>query len=179
MRYVALLLLMGSLLTGCEYEEGSQVHTVNNEFTIEVPHYMSESDKLHPDAVFQYESRFRTVYILVLKDKRGSFADMGVYVDFAKEDLTGRLTDAQLTQQYAINELNGKPAEAFEIEAQVTGQQVAYYMAVVQGEENYYRVLGWTLDVPGEDGEPGRKEKYFPEIKAMVHSFTIISDQQE
>lgn len=175
MKHVVILtMLLVGLITGCQYEEGTETITVNNEFSVDVPHYMSESDKLHPDAVLQYESRFRTVYLLVLKDDKADYTDLDDYAGFATGDLTNRLEETEVTEQENITELNGLPVREFEIEAIVTGQQVAYYIAAVEVPGAYYRILGWTLDTEGKDGESGRKEKYFPDIKAMVHSFKLL-----
>ena len=171
--YWVFTLAMMLSVFACSYEEGTEKHTVNNEFSIEVPHYLSESDKLHPEAVFQYESRFRTVYILVLKDEKAKHESLDAYADFAAEDLSSRLVEPEVQKQQ-IESLNNAPAREFQIEGLITGQAVAYYLATVEGPQSYYRVLGWTLETKSSD-EPGRKEKYFPDITKMVHSFTLLN----
>lgn len=166
MKY-SLLFVMLLALAGCKYDESPQEHVVDDTFKISAMGYMTESDKLHPDAQFQYENRFRTVYVLVLKDEASQYESLQAFGDFATKDLTQTLEDVSIEPIDSVKSLNGSPAIRYEIHGNITRERVFYDLAVVDGNPYYYRVLSWTI--------APRKEKYYDDIKAMVSSFELIN----
>ncbi len=160
MKYWMLMVLVA--LAGCKYDEGLQQHTVAGEFEVSAMGYMEESNKLHPDARFQYENRFRTVYLLVLRDEPKQFESLAAYGDFAAKELTSVLEDVKIEPVDTVSSLNGYPALEYEIHGNMTRERIFYDLAVVDGKSYYYRVLSWTIGP--------RKPKYYEDIKAMVSS---------
>lgn len=165
MRYVVWMMLV--ILAGCKYDDGLQQHTVADEFTVWVAGYMEASNKLHPDARFQYENRFRTVYLLLLRDDPKQYTSLQDYGNFATEELTSVLEDVKIEPIDSVTAINGAPALEYEIHGNMTRERIFYDLAVVEGKSYYYRVVSWTIGP--------RKPKYYADIKAMVSSFKPLN----
>lgn len=156
--------------SSCKYKEGLQMKEVPGEFTIGVMDYMDESNKLHPDAVFQYESQFRTVYLLVLRDDKTKYNnDLAQYSEFATKDIAQSLEDLDVKQIDSISSIAGLPALETQITGNITKERVFYQLVTLDKGAHFYRILGWTLQ--------RRKNEYAPDINAMVHSFKPLTDQ--
>lgn len=176
MRWFFGVFLFAVALTGCKYQEGYEKFDVPGKFSIEVPHYMSKSDKLHPDAVFQYENQFRTTYILVLEEKAADYDNqLQAYNDFAVTDLTKRLADVKQHQVDSVSTINGHAAMVTELEGGLTGERVYYKIGVIDAGQNYYRILGWTvLKYDTRGAETNLRPSvlgYIADIDHMIHSF--------
>ena len=168
--FLGLFMLVLIAYSSCKYKEGLQMKEVPGEFTIGVMDYMDESDKLHPDARFQYESQFRTVYLLVLRDEKAKYDnDLQQYTDFATNDIAQSLEDLDVQQIDSITTLAGLPAMERQITGNITKERVFYQLVTVDEGTYFYRILGWTLQ--------RRKDDYASDINAMVHSFKLLTDQ--
>lgn len=166
--WLLMLLLIG--WTSCQYEEGLQMQEVPGEFTVGVMDYMDESDKLHPDARLQYESKFRTVYLLVLRDEKAQYNnDLAQYTDFATNDIAQSLEDLDVQKIDSTTSIAGLPAMERHITGNITKERVFYQLMTVDEGAYFYRILGWTLQ--------RRKNEYAPDINAMVHSFKPLTNQ--
>lgn len=160
------LLILALAVAGCKYSEGLvEEHEVAGRFKISVTDYMDDTDKLHPKGVFQYSSPYRTVYLLVL-DTAKTGLTLAEYGKIATEMLVGALSDSTITPIDSITTLNGAPALEYNMEGNITNERVWYKLAVVEGKEHYYQVLGWTI--------LQRQEKYGQDITDMVRSFKVI-----
>lgn len=164
-----MLLLVALCWAGCQYAEGLQMKEVPGEFSIGVMDYMSESDKLHPDARFQYESRFRTVYLLVLRDEKAKYASLEDYTEQATEEIGRTLLDLDVQKIDSTTSVAGLPAMERHITGNITKERVFYHLVTVDNGAYFYRILGWTLQ--------RRKLDYAPDINEMVHSFKPLTDQ--
>ncbi|CAN5281950.1 hypothetical protein BH09BAC1_BH09BAC1_21000 [soil metagenome] len=160
-----IILVMAITTASCKYSEGLEEQEVKGRFKISVTDYMSESDELHPQAVFQYSSPYRTVYLLVLDTPRIDLS-LAAYGKIASEKLVSALTDSTITPIDSVTAINGAPAIAYELEGNITNERVWYYMAIVEGKQHYYQILGWTI--------LQRKEKYGKHIEDMVRSFKLV-----
>jgi len=160
MMMLALALVLGS----CKYEEGLKEKEVKGRFTISVTDYVRETDKLHPKGVFQYSSPYRTVYLLVL-DTAKTGLTLAEYGQIATNQIATALADSSITPIDSITSINGANALQYELEGNITNERIWYKLAVVEGPEHYYQVLGWTI--------MQRKEKYGKDIGDMVGSFSI------
>lgn len=163
-----MLLLVALCWAGCQYAEGLQMKEVPGEFSIGVMDYMSPSDKLHPDARFQYESQFRTVYLLVLRDDKAQYADLAAYTEFAAKDISQSLEDVEVLNIDSVSSIEGLPAMERHITGNITKERVFYQLMTVDNGAYFYRILGWTLQ--------RRKNDYAPNINEMVHSFKPLTD---
>lgn len=158
-----MILLLAVSMVSCKYSEGLEEKEVPGRFKISVTDYMGKADNLHPKAVFQYSSPYRTVYQLVL-DTTKTGHSLAEYGQLASSRIATVLKDSTIDPVDSLS-ISGAPTLGYEIEGVITDEGVWYYLAVVEGKEHYYQVLGWTLS--------RRKEKYSNDIEAMVKSFKL------
>ena len=159
-----ILLLMATTMAACKYTGELEEEEVPGKFKISVTDYLSKADDLHPDAVFQYSSPYRTVYLLVLDTAKTNLT-LDAYGELASQKIAGSLKDAVITPVDTVT-ISGAPTKVYEIEGIITDEGIWYYLAVVEGKQQYYQVLGWTLT--------RRVDKYSNDIRKMVQSFEMI-----
>ncbi len=159
-----MVLLLAATIAGCKYSEGLEEKELSGRFKISVTDYMGEADNLHPKAVFQYSSPYRTVYLLVL-DTTKTGHSLAEYGQLASNRIASVLKDSTIDVIDSIS-ISGAPTLGYKIEGVITDEGVWYYLAVVEGKDHYYQILGWTLT--------RRKEKYSKDIEEMVKSFKLI-----
>ncbi len=159
-----MMLAMAVMAVGCKYSEALEEREVKGRFKISVADYMSETDKLHPNGVFQYSSQYRTVYLLVLDTAKAGLT-LADYGKIATERIATALGDSSITPIDSITSINGAPALEYEMEGNITNERVWYKLAVVEGKQHYYQILGWTI--------AQRQEKYGQNITDMVRSFKL------
>lgn len=164
MKYVVVWALV-LVVASCKYAEGLQEKEVKGRFTISVTDYVREADDLHPNGVFQYSSPYRTVYLLVLDTAKAGLT-LADYGQIASSRLAVALADSAITTIDSIASINGAPALEYEVEGNITNERVWYKLAVIEGKEHYYQVLGWTIYQ--------RKDKYGQDITDMVQSFKLL-----
>ncbi len=158
-----MMLMLVTTVAACKYTGELEEKEVVGKFKISVTDYLSKADDLHPNAVFQYSSPYRTVYLLVLDTPKAdiSLADYG---QLAANRLAIALKDSTVEQIDTIT-LSAAPTMLYEIEGIITGEGIWYYLALVEGKQQHYQVLAWTLT--------RRKDKYSDDIKKMVQSFKL------
>jgi hypothetical protein len=159
-----IVFLLALTIAGCKYAEGLEEKEVPGRFKISVTDYLREANNLHPGAVFQYSSPYRTVYLLVLDTTKAGLS-LAEYGQIASNRIAVALKDSTIDPIDSIS-ISAVPTIGYKIEGIITNEGVWYYLAVVEGKEHYYQVLGWTLT--------RRKEKYSKDIEEMVKSFKLI-----
>jgi len=153
-------------VTACQYPAGlKEIKT--DRFAIKVTGYMDATEKLHPEADFQYENRYRTVYLLVLDTVKTP----GMTLDsFGRQALatlaTGSVRKVKWNRIDSVTSLNGVPARQYEQVMYLTGEDVYFDLVAVEAKDRFYQVLGWTI--------MRRKDKYAKDINDMVTSFRLL-----
>lgn len=158
-----MMLVMAVTMASCKYSEELQEQEVPGRFKISVTDYLGKVDNLHPEAVIQYSSPYRTVYLMVLDTAKAGIS-LAEYGEIAASRLAVSLKDSTVDVIDSLS-ISGAPTIGYEVEGVITDEGVWYYLAVVEGKEHYYQVLGWTLS--------RRKQKYSKDIEAMVQSFKL------
>ncbi|MDX2002253.1 MAG: hypothetical protein SFW35_07465 [Chitinophagales bacterium] len=164
-RYFILLFIVG-FLASCNYREGLFEKKVDEHHVIKVTDYISRTDGLHPNAVFQYANRYRTVYLLVLDTTKSDIqGGLDAYAAFAVQSLASvDSSKAQIDTLKDVAVVNGMPARQYHIKLMLTGEETWFDLLVVEDKDRFYQILGWTISK--------RRSKYGKDIEAMVTSFT-------
>lgn len=153
---------------------------VNNQYSIELPTFMNESDDLNPEASLQYQNIFKETYVVVINESkeefRSIFEDLGEY----DQDLSAakNYKDIQLQfleEEVVINKINniessiinGLPFEITEVDATADGIDIGYTIAFVEGIKEVYMIMVWTLQ--------NRHKKYSGLFKKITKSFKEFS----
>lgn len=158
-----MMLLLATTMAACKYTGELEVKEVPGKFKISVTDYLSKADDLHPNAVFQYSSPYRTVYLVVLDTSKSDLA-LDDYAQLAANNIANVLKDSLVQLNDTIT-ISGANTMVYDIEGVITGEGIWYYLAIVEGKEKYYQILGWTLE--------RRKDKYSDDIRKMVQSFEL------
>lgn len=151
---------------------------VNNLYSVDIPDFMVSTTDLNDEATLQYNNLYKEKYIIVLdEDKETLISDLksfGLYDE--KRSLLDMFAEAK--ESFIINEssvigkinrknkkINGMDAALTEFDSNVAGipEAVTYHLAFVEGKENLYTVMAWTLT--------SRKADFKDEAAKMISSF--------
>lgn len=131
-----------------------------------VPAGWENVKELRPDADLYVGNEEEQTYVLVLAESKGSIdvfslADNSTQYRRILARRLGGTPQPQLpTPMESIGELS---ALQYEIRGQVNNQPVVYLHTTIEGESNYYQVIGWTTAA----NYPEAKE----ELQMVIDSF--------
>ncbi|MDG1428846.1 MAG: hypothetical protein P8P87_08160 [Crocinitomicaceae bacterium] len=145
-------------------------------YSMEIPDYMTSTTLLNDQASLQYNHLSKEEYIIVINESKQEFVDLLELLDMYDEDMSvvenfaaqqSELLTEGLTviQKSDMEKVNGKlPMCGLELDARMAGipDPISYYYGFVEGEENLYTVMTWTL--------LSNKEKYHREALHMIKS---------
>ncbi len=165
------LLFLLSLTFACSYSDEWQAVTINDEYQIALPSYLSVPDKkLHLQAQLQYNNYFRNVYVIVVDTPKTKF-DLNLQSYYQKEYdlLAERLTKPQHIDSSHLT-INGLPARQFSMTGEVGKRDVIekmyYRITLIESPDKYYLISIWTWDE--------WRRKYRKTIDKMVQSFQLL-----
>ena len=112
-----------------------------------LPEGWVDVQNLRSDADLYVAREDRTMYVLVLAEPKSSEVGTFSLANNATQYLS--FLDRGLTQEQAevatnMTSLNGLDAVQYEIRGNVENQPIVYLHTTVEGETNYYQVVGWT-----------------------------------
>lgn len=194
---LTLILFIGLLLTSCSdslnntieeivaIEDDFMPIEINDEYVINIPKHMKVANDLNDDAALQYQNIFKETYLIVIGESKevfvSEFKELGEYNDSLSVVENYRDIQLQfLSEGMDINmqseakslKINGLDAEMIEIDAQVEGivYGISYFLTFIEGEENIYMIMAWTLE--------DKKEKYKPEFEKSMQSFQLLDNTE-
>jgi hypothetical protein len=150
------------------------------DYELSIPTYMKKAD-LNEDASLQFQNVFRETYVIVIDENaqevRDAFLSLGEYdttrsaVDnYTHIQMSSLQESINITSQSEVKSLtiHGLEARQVEINGRVVGVpgEIYYLVTFVDGHENLYMVMSWTLTE--------RKEKYSETFKKMAKSFKLM-----
>lgn len=153
-------------LSGCSEYTGELTYVSRDGVSIGVPDYMSETSDLHPDAVLQFSSSYRNMYLLVLRSSAdGSFADHNRSA--LAELLDAEVFDEAHVADSLVVDHDGFDALQFEVLA-YEGPHPVYTMGrTIDAGDTHYRVLVWTRAAY-------RRQAFGEDMKAILASIRIL-----
>lgn len=127
-------------------------------FQIDLPHYMKPVSELHPEASFQYANIFKEAYFIIIQEDKEEYVDtfkqfgeydesiplIENYKNTQKSLFNETITSAKF-QEYGLDKINNKPARQIKISGQIEGINAVYIVAFVEGENDIYMLMNWTL----------------------------------
>lgn len=138
----------------------SSYQTVNIDslYSLSVPEYMKFYENLHPDASLKYANIYKEAYTIVIHEDKEEFIETFKDFDEYDTDLTPienyslaqkRSFKELLTnfryQDYGLVDINGHPARQVKIFGTVDGLDASYVIAFVEGKDNMYMIMNWTV----------------------------------
>lgn len=152
---------------------------VENLYSMEVPDFMTVTDKLQDGASLQYDNPFKEKYVTVLHEEKSDvmafMKDYDVYDDkksalenyadtrlkYLKESGITIIDQSGLTSE----KINGSSAYSINVDAKAPGMSddTAQFFTYVEGKDHFYTISAWTI--------LSRKEGYVDEVAKMTRSF--------
>ena len=134
------------------------------QFIIDVPEYLQETEKINGFASLQFENQEKEIFLLVIEDEKAILQEnqpnysFDNYFSFVTERFTK--SNIRKTEEKMINGMFTKQVEAAEME---NNRELHYKMAVIEGKEHFYQVITWTSSK--------NKDSHNPDLQHMIDSF--------
>jgi hypothetical protein len=155
--------------------------TINDEYRMDVPEFMSKASSLNESASLQYQNLFKGAYVIVIDEEKEAF--IKTYKDLSVYDTTrsalSNYTDVQIQSTTANLDVisqskvssfrvNGLNAASIEIDANVEGvsDPISYFLTFVAGRDKLYYIMAWTVQ--------NKKEQHRETYLEMVKTFKIL-----
>lgn len=146
-------------------------------YSLMIPKFMKKTKNLNDAASLQYQNIFKEVYAIVIDEPAAPFIEQ--YIELGEYDTTlsvvSNLRSAQLQfieesgvtfeedkTKIETTTINGLNAEIVRVEGLFDDLGIYYIFGFVEGKNNIYTVMAWTLT--------DRKEKYENYLEAIVKS---------
>jgi len=155
--------------------------TVYDEYQVSIPKFMRSTTGLNDEASLQYQNLFKEAYTIIIDEPKQEFVDVFKELDQYNEDLSllqnyreiqlqAFTSTIQVNHQSGIRPLtiHGLNAESVEIDGHVEGvdEEIAYFLTFVEGTENIYMIMAWTLK--------SKKEEHQKTFETIAQSFELI-----
>jgi hypothetical protein len=140
--------------------------SVDGNYSMGIPKFMTKTDGLNDEASLQFQNIFKETYVIVIDENKQEFID--AYKDLDTYDSTTAVianyadTQVQLTtssmnvlskSELKFFPINGNKAANIEIDAEIEGvaAPITYFLTFVEGDENLYFIMAWTLQKYKDD----------------------------
>lgn len=151
--------LIAAIAISCAKQEKTERISFQDQFSIELPADLKKTTGLSDGAVLQYSNAQKELYVVVLQENKSELAklinqniaetekselNLKKYAALCFETLKNQSQSIHNfeTRNTAINGLN---AEYADFTASVSGVDIYYNYAILEGAENYYQLLVWTV----------------------------------
>lgn len=172
------LLLISVVLCFVSCQEAVTYQTVKvKNYSLDVPNHLSEVNNLNDDASLQYQNAFKELYVIVIdetkREVRYALAIEGAG-DIYSDDFGGytRLMIDNLKQSIPMKNIKIQDTIIHSLDAKIIGfnskveeYDVFYKLAFINGIENYYQIMSWTL--------LDKKQEHEKIMDKMIYSFKV------
>ena len=154
-----------------------EVKEINGLYSMKIPDFMTSSSSLNDDASLQYNNLYKEKYIIVIDENKQEFVDafkeieeydesMSIVDNYASVQLQYMAEAGTIIKESELKNLkiNGMQARMRAIDANIAGvaEPISYWLGYVEGKENMYTIMAWTLE--------SRKDSYEAEANEMIKS---------
>ncbi|MEM8530066.1 MAG: hypothetical protein AAGF95_04440 [Chloroflexota bacterium] len=131
-----------------ENDETKTIVSTDGQSQISVPDFWTEETDLNDEAELQAASPLFEQYIIVLTESKTDFEGFDInlqsYAEIVRDNFLDSLGEVSVTDEQSLT-INGRDAIQYELRGTVDGLDVVYWMTCVEGNDNYYQILSWTL----------------------------------
>ena len=157
---IACIILLS--VTACKYSKEYKEVKVANKFSIMVPPWVKEEDKLKPGAEFQYANRFRNFYIIGETATKDSLKTISSIMASNLGILSKALVKPNINDSTAVN-IGGLNGIRVEISGKMSGEDIYFSEVVLEGKNRLYHLSIWTRNAD-------RKLKFKDDIDRTLNS---------
>jgi len=156
--------------------------SINNEYSILLPKYLSKAANLNKDASLQYQNIFREAYVIVIDEPKDSFItlfkDLGLYDESLtplenysnaqNKSLSDATKEVVYDSGFSDKKINSLPAKFKKLQAKISGIdfEISYWNTYLESESKMYTIMCWTLS--------DRQKKYDDTFTKVINSFKIL-----
>lgn len=177
MKKIISILVLSLLLGSCKSNNKTETVQADNQYTLDLPSFLSKTDQLNKNASLQYQNTNKEFYVVVIKESKAGFkeamdkdnmgdANLKNYSNFLTEDLKAAIPVTVLSP-FEEKNINGLNARTISLSAPVNNNDFYWKFAFIEGNSTFYQVITWTLK--------DQKEKYDGQMEAILQSFKEIS----
>ena len=173
---LSVIAVLTLLLSGCADFNKLEKVTVNNQYTVELPGFLSETNDLNDEASLQYQNLFKEFYIIILdevkEDVHGAIIENDL-LDFYSLDIDGYsdlLIDGVISEMNEDAEserkevhINNRKANLMYLSGNIEDLDIYYEFGFIEGKDHYYQIMVWTLEK--------NRTKYQEGMDKIVKSF--------
>ena len=158
-------------------------HTVSidGNYRLDLPKFMTGTTGLNEEASLQYQSLLKEAYLLVIDEPKADFEEVYRVLEQYDDELSvlqnyrdarlqilSRTTEINNKSEPQSLRINGLDAETVELDAIVNGMgnEISYFLTFVEGEDNVYMIMAWTLK--------DKKIEHKKTFKTIAESFELI-----
>ena len=152
---------------------------IDNDYQVLIPKYMKPMPNLNDEASLQYANIFKEIYTIVINENKQEFIEtfksLGEYNDslppienyknVQKQMLDEAIANVKF-RDYGLTEINTYPARQFKMEGEIDGLDFFYLVGFIEGDENIYMLMNWTLK--------DRKSRYENIFEYINGSFKLL-----
>ncbi len=152
---------------------------INNLYSIDVPDFLVKTNSLNDEASLQYENTAKEYYVIVIDEAKHDFLEalnneLNEDEAYTIEEVLEPYSYLQFTtfanedQYYDFEyiDVNGLNGQQLDITNYFESLNVFYKMACIEGNDNLYFVVTWTLD--------SYKDKHNDSMQKIIDSFKEI-----
>jgi hypothetical protein len=167
-------LLLALLFTACNSNPVTTVK-INNQYSLDLPDYVTKAAGLHKVASLQYSSAAKQLYVLVVDESKAEFnagitknPELGLspnvdgYSKLGLQTMAGS-TRFQGTPTFKTTTINGLPARTITLNGTVKSLNGYWNDAYVEGADTYYHIVTWTT--------AAHKEEHQKVMQDIINSF--------
>lgn len=152
---------------------------INNLYSIDVPDFLVKTNSLNDEASLQYENTAKEYYVIVIDEDKHDFLEalnneLNEDEAYTIEEVLEPYSYLQFTtfanedQYYDFEyiDVNGLNGQQLDITNYFESLNVFYKMACIEGNDNLYFVVTWTLE--------SYKDKHNDSMQKIIDSFKEI-----
>lgn len=159
MRFLTLLFIL-SVFLSCSKTKW-EVKEFNG-YSVELPDYLTEAKDLNDAAEVQYENNIKEIYFILIRESKDEAVGYTYdsYCDFVKDNFHDGAGNH--VENTVLEKINGLLCCQFEVFGQINDIEIYYNVAVYEGKNDFYQLVGWTIK--------GRMVEYKTDLERIVKS---------
>lgn len=175
MKKITILILVILSLNSCQSEDGQQIVTIENRYSIVIPSFLTKARGLNDDASLQYQHTWKEFYVIVIDEPKTEMQkalDDNNLNEIYTNDVKGYSELLLFGFEQALNVshksvivdtlINNMPARLLTINGRVDGVNIFYSLAFIQGSDRYYQIMSWTM--------ARKEEEYKDKMNRIMYS---------
>ena len=101
---------------------------------------------LNANAELHVGNKIQEQYLIVLTEDKSTanVKDLADYAGLVRDGFTTNFPNAKVSEPRDLT-INGLPAKQYQVRATVTDVAITYWFTAVEGKNNFFQIVGWTL----------------------------------